>query len=216
MNLPVKIMIDRAGVVGEDGQTHQGVFDLSYLTMIPNMTIMAPKCIEEIPIILDFINEYNAPVALRYPKGINKLFLKPIKKIELGKWEILRKSNSKLCIIATGRMIEIIMNLINHKNLDILVVNACFIKPLDYALLRKIKKENKDIITIEDNVITNGLGSNILMYLNQINYKGTIKILGFPDQFIPQGKIEELLKKYHLDEDGIYKEVINIKKNIDI
>lgn len=211
-NLPVKIMIDRAGVVGEDGKTHQGLFDLSYLSMIPNMTIMAPKCIAEIPIILRFINNFKTPIALRYPKGCEDFSLRPITKIELGKWEIVRESEQKLCIVATGRMVSLVMKMVSRYQLDLEVINACFIKPLDKEMLKRLMLEKKDIITIEDNSKINGLGSNILMYLNEINYQGKIKILGFPDEFVPHGKVQEILKKYKLDEEGIYQEVINIIK----
>lgn len=212
MNLPVKIMIDRAGIVGEDGQTHHGVFDLSYLSMMPNMNIIAPKCIEEIPLFIDFMNNFNNPIAMRYPKGNDEIKLSPIKKIKLGKWEIIKESNNKLCIIATGKMVQKVIKTVNDYNLDIEVINACFIKPLDTDVLKRIKKENKDIITIEDNIINGGLGANILLHLNKIGYKNIIKIMGFSDEFIPQGSINELYKKYNLDEESIYKEINNILK----
>lgn len=212
MNLPVKLMIDRAGVVGSDGQTHQGVFDLSYLSMMPNMTIMAPKCLDDVEKMMKFINKFNAPIAFRYPRGGDEVKLLPIETIELGKWEIVRKSKKKICVIACGKMVQKIMKVVDKYHLDIEVINACFIKPLDHDILKRLSEEKKKIITLEDNVITGGLGSNILMYLNSINYAGKIKILGFPDEFIPQGKVSELYQKYGLDEESIYKQVINIRK----
>lgn len=212
MNLPVKIMIDRAGIVGEDGCTHHGVFDLSYLSIMPNMTIVSPKCVSEIPFILEFINEYNFPIAMRYPKGVDEITLKPIRKFELGKWEIIKNSHSKICIIATGKMLQKVMKVVNKYNLDIEVINACFIKPLDKSILKSLNKERKIIITYEDNIIKGGLGSSILEYLNEIGKTCEIKIRGFKDEFIPQGSIEELYKKYGLDEESIYQEINNIIK----
>jgi len=109
-------------------------------------------------------------------------------------------------------MVQKVIKVVNDNNLDIEVINACFIKPLDEKMLDRIKKEEKDIITIEDNVINGGLGSNILFYLNKIDYRNKIKILGFPNEFIPQGSINELYKEYYLDEESIYKEINNILK----
>lgn len=212
MKLPVKIMIDRGGIVGEDGQTHHGVFDLSYLSIMPNMNVVSPKCVKEIPLFIDFMNNFDEPIAIRYPKGSDELLLPPIKKITIGKWEIVKKSYQKLAIIATGKMVQKVMKVVEEKKLDVEVINACFIKPLDEKMLDRLTKERKNIITIEDNIVTGGLGSNILFYLNQINYTNKIKILGFKDEFIPQGSINELYQEYHLDEESIYQEINNILK----
>lgn len=212
-NLPVVFAIDRAGLVGEDGETHQGINDLSYLSMIPNIHIVAPKCLEEVEILLKWAIDRNAPVAIRYPRGGNIInTLSPITKVEEGKWEIINKG-SKVCIIATGKMVQHVMlakDILYEKGLNPTIINATFIKPIDKKLLENIKKEGYNILTVEDNILHGGLGSVIKDYLSFIDYKGTIRSLGYDDQFIPQGNVEALYKAYKLDCESISKAVIKL------
>lgn len=206
-NLPVIFAIDRAGIVGEDGETHQGVFDLSYLNHIPNITIMAPKCIDELKIMLNWAVDQNFPIALRYPRGgdYKNINIKALPKIDYGKWEIIDESG-KLAIIATGKMVQhalIAKEKLKALGIEITVVNACFIKPLDYETLDYLAKNNYDIITLEDNVITGGLGSAVNNYFSNKQLNGTVNILGFKDEFITHGDLETLYKLYKLDVDSI-------------
>ena len=205
-NSPVVFAIDRAGIVGNDGETHQGIFDLSYLSIIPNMTIIAPKCINELEIMLNWAIKQNYPIAIRYPRGNDYIEMKPIKKIELGKWEYITKGK-KLTIIATGKMVQKAYQIKEENNLDITIINANFIKPLDIDTLKKVIRSKDNILTLEDNLISGGLGSNILLQLNEMNFEGKIKILGFRNKFIEQGSIEELYKQEHLDNESIKKEI---------
>ncbi|MDR3596771.1 1-deoxy-D-xylulose-5-phosphate synthase [Clostridium sp.] len=212
-NLPVVFAIDRAGIVGEDGETHQGINDLSYLSMIPNIHIVAPKCLEEVEILLKWALNKNAPVAIRYPRGGNIInTLSPIKEVEEGKWEVINKG-SKVCIIATGKMVQhaiLAKDILYEKGLNPTLINATFIKPIDKKLLENIKKEGYNILTIEDNILKGGLGSSIKDYLSEINYKGTIRSLGYDDEFISQGNVDILYKAYKLDCENISKAVIKL------
>ena len=212
-NLPVVFAIDRAGIVGEDGETHQGINDISYLSMIPNIHIVAPKCLEEVDILLKWALDKNSPVAIRYPRGGNIInTLSPITKVEEGKWEVINKG-SKVCIISTGKMVQHTMlarDILYEKGLNPLIINATFIKPIDKKLLENIKEEGYNILTIEDNILKGGLGSAIKDYLSEIGYKGTIRSLGYDDQFISQGDVETLYKAHKLDCDSISKAVIEL------
>ncbi|RXI49423.1 1-deoxy-D-xylulose-5-phosphate synthase [Clostridium tetani] len=211
-NLPVVFAIDRAGLVGEDGETHQGVFDMSYLSHMPNMTIMAPKCVEELEFMLNWALSQESPIAIRYPKGESRLNLKPIKNFQKGKWEIL-EDEGKISIIATGRMVEKAFNVketLKERNIDIGLINATFVKPIDKEMLDKIIDEEKTIITLEDNVILGGFGNSVLNYVRDTNSNIKVVNLGFKDEFIPHGKVDDLFKMYGLDEEAILKEVMKL------
>ncbi len=210
-NSPVVFAIDRAGLVGNDGETHQGIFDLSYLSMIPNMTIISPKCLEEMEILLKWATSQNFPVAIRYPRGGDYISLEPVKKIELGKWETIKKGHN-IAIIATGKMVQKAYQVSKEYNFDVTIINATFIKPLDLSLLKKLIKTHESIITLEDNLIHGGLGTSILLALNEQNFQGKVKIMGFHDKFVEQGNIEELYKQEHLDNLSIKKEIEKLLK----
>ena len=212
-NLPVVFAIDRAGIVGEDGETHQGIMDISYLSMIPNMHIVAPKCLEEVESLLKWAIDRKAPVAIRYPRGGDIISnISPIIKVEEGKWEVLNKG-SKVCVIATGKMVQHVMlakDLLYENGINPTIVNATFIKPIDKNLLKNIKDKGYNILTVEDNMLNGGLGSQIKSYLSELNYKGTIRSLGYDDEFIPQGTVELLYKKYGLECENISKAILNL------
>ncbi|RXM71447.1 1-deoxy-D-xylulose-5-phosphate synthase [Clostridium tetani] len=211
-NLPVVFAIDRAGLVGEDGETHQGVFDMSYLSHMPNMTIMAPKCVEELEFMLNWALSQESPIAIRYPKGESRLNLKPIKNFQKGKWEVL-EDKGKISIVATGRMVEKAFNVketLKERNIDIGLINATFVKPIDKEMLNKIIDEEKTIITLEDNVILGGFGNSVLNYVRDTNSNIKVVNLGFKDEFIPHGKVDDLFKMYGLDEEAILKEVMKL------
>lgn len=205
-NSPVVFAIDRAGLVGSDGETHQGILDLSYLSIIPNMTIVSPKCISEVEPLLKWSIKQNFPVAIRYPRGGDYIKMDILKEIELGKWEYITKGKD-MAIIATGKMVQKAYQIKEENNLDIDIINATFIKPLDQQILKQLVKNNKNILTLEDNLVNGGLGNNILLELNKLGYNGKIKILGFNNKFIEQGSIEELYKQEHLDNKSILKEI---------
>lgn len=197
-DLPVTFCIDRAGISGADGETHQGVFDLSYLSFIPNLTVASPKDTEEFAKMLKFSASYPHPLAIRYPRAGKVLFGDNGEPLEAGKWEYLHKSaQKKLTVLATGeRCLIIAMKVLKNlqkEGLDFSVVNARFVKPLDEELLKNL--ENEYIVTIEDNVLLGGFGAMVCAHR-----KGEkIKNFAYRDEFIPQGSIASLQAEYGVD-----------------
>ena len=210
--LPVIFAIDRAGLVGSDGETHQGIFDLSYLSLIPNLTIMSPKTMKDLPIMLEWAVNSNKAVAIRYPRGNDQIELEKIKKVEYGKWELIT-SGRDVTIIATGKMVQKAYLANQEYNLNVTIINACFIKPLDEKALNRIIKNNDDVITIEDNVLNGGLGSLIALYLSNKDFNGKIETIGFNDKYIEQGSIEELYKEENITIENIKNKVEKLRKN---
>ena len=206
-NLPVVFAIDRAGLVGNDGETHQGVFDISYLSMIPNLTILAPKCVGEMEVLLKYALSLKSPVAIRYPRGGDIIELKPIHKVEAPKWEIVSKGE-KVALVATGKMVGQAMKakeILKEENINPMVVNATFIKPLDTAMIKRLVREQYNIITLEDNVAIGGFGSLVLKVLTNLKYKRTFRELAFKDRYIAHGSVDELFKQEKMDVDEIVK-----------
>ena len=196
--LPVTFCIDRAGISGADGETHQGVFDLSYLSLIPNLAIAVPKDTEELREMLAFSENYPYPLAIRYPRSGKVLFQTKTTAIELGKWEYLQKTNAKVTVLATGeRSLLITMKVLKKLEKDGLtfdVVNARFVKPLDVELLANIQSEY--IITIEDNVLLGGFGSLVNNEIIRTNKNCKLKNFAYRDEFIPQGSVGQLQRDY--------------------
>ncbi|MCR1934195.1 1-deoxy-D-xylulose-5-phosphate synthase [Clostridium tepidum] len=213
-NLPVVLGIDRAGIVGSDGETHQGIFDLSYLSSLPNMTIIAPKCLEEIGIMLRWALNQNSPVAIRYPRGgdIKSLEMTPIKNMQKGKWEVICEEGD-IAIIATGKMVQhaiIAREKLKSYGIKSTIVNANFIKPIDKELIKNFVKKGYKIVTVEDNVVKGGFGSLVLQYISKLKANNVILNLGFKDKFVPHGNTDILYKIEELDPEGIVKNIIKI------
>lgn len=210
-NMPCVFALDRAGLVGSDGETHQGIFDLSYLSLIPNMVITSPKTMNDLPKVLEWAVNSKKPVAIRYPRGKDEIELKPIKKVTFGKWEIIN-GGEKVAIIGTGKMVQKAYLANKKYKLNAKVINATFIKPLDEELLLKLIEDNYNILTIEDNILNGGLGSMITCFLAKNNYKGRIISMGFDDKFVEQGSIEELYNQEGLTIEKIKENVELLKK----
>lgn len=207
-NLPVIFMLDRAGIVGEDGATHHGVFDHSFLRHIPNIIIMAPKDEQELQDMLYTATTLDAPVAIRYPRGsgVGVELQSSYNKLEIGKSECLR-SGRDVAILAAGSMTlpcSQAAALLAEKGIDASVINSRFIKPLDGQLIRQLSRDIGIIVTVEDNVVTGGFGSAVLEYINSqhLNWVKVLR-LGLPDKFIEHGSRNYLLNKYALDPQGI-------------
>jgi 1-deoxy-D-xylulose-5-phosphate synthase len=214
--LPVILAIDRAGIVGEDGETHQGVFDLSYLSHMPNMTIIAPKCMEELKYILKWALQQNYPIALRYPRGgdNSKVIIEPKTEFIQGKWEVLSEGEN-IVIFATGKMVSsaiMARNELVKLGFNPAIINACFIKPIDKALINGYVEKNYKIVTIEDNVIHGGFGSLVLQYINSICKDTEVLNLGFKDEFIEHGSVDILYKLHGLDVNGIVQSILKLYK----
>ncbi len=207
-NLPVVFAIDRAGVVGNDGPTHHGVFDLSYLRLLPNMTLMAPKDENELQHMLLTAIEHEGPVALRYPRGggVGVPLEQKFKTIPLGKGEVLRKGQGG-AILAIGTMVYPALDAANSlaaEGIDLTVVNARFIKPLDRELILSLARDTGMIFTAEENALAGGFGSAVLELLVEEGMEG-IRVVrfGYPDCYIEQGEQKELRQMYGLDSEGI-------------
>lgn len=209
--LPVCLCLDRAGIVGEDGETHQGICDLSYLRSMPNMTVMSPKNLDEFKNMIDWCAEAEFPTAIRYPRGGDMdIYMGPVKPITLGSWEQLIPGKD-VAILACGRMVQFSYTAcqrLNEKGIYPELINCRFIKPFDKEILSRIIKEFRMIITVEDNFIAGGFGSSVLEHAAGSGYGGRIINLGYPDEFIPQGSTDKLYKEFKLDSDGIYDAVI--------
>ena len=208
-NLPVIFCLDRAGLVGEDGATHHGVFDLAFLRCIPNLIIFAPRNEIELRNIL-----YTAqlglqnPIAIRYPRGYGNSidWKKPFQKIAIGKGICLKKGKS-IAVLSVGTIAKNVEEaiLLSENKKEIAHYDLRFIKPLDEKLLEEIFEHHQKIITIEDGVIIGGFGSSILEFAAQRNYKNKIKVLGIPDTFIEHGNVMELQKEIGLDVNSLVK-----------
>lgn len=209
-NLPVTLMLDRAGLVGNDGETHQGVFDLSYLTMIPNMTVFAPKNRYEFQDAIAFAADFEAPMAIRYPKTDAVRVLKEYREpIKLGKSEWIRRG-SRVALLAIGTMVETAMEveeLLAKDGIDATVVNLRFAKPLDYEMLDEVLDYNSLIVTMEENVLSGGVGEHICRYVELHSTGVRVIACGIPDKFIHQGSIKELLEETGLDAQSIYQKI---------
>ena len=203
---PVTFLIDRAGLVGNDGETHHGMFDLSYLNTVPNITVMAPKDSEELDLMLDLSLELNEPVAIRYPRGntyyLNKGSYQPIKK---GSFEIIDEGKETV-VLAIGTMVKHALEakqILLKDNINPTIVNARFLKPIDEELLHSLLKSHKSVVTIEDNVKSGGFGSRINQFIIDNNYDNRIENISLPDEFIQHGDIDALYDIVGLSAIGI-------------
>ncbi|MEC1178221.1 1-deoxy-D-xylulose-5-phosphate synthase [Metasolibacillus meyeri] len=202
-NLNVFIGIDRAGLVGADGETHQGVFDIAFLRHIPNMVLMMPKDENEGQHMVKTALEYNdGPIALRYPRGngIGVLLDEEMVAIPIGTWEVLREGTDAT-ILTFGTTIAMAFEAaeaLEQKGVSVKVVNARFIKPLDTAMLHELMQDNKPMLTIEEAVLQGGFGSAVLEFAADHRYNTLIDRIGIPDEFIEHGNVDELLAEIHV------------------
>ena len=219
-NLPVVICVDRAGIVGSDGETHQGLLDLCFLNSIPNITIMAPKNFLELEKMLEYAIKSNKPIAIRYPRGgggggensKDGLEYGSINKISRGKAEVLLEGED-ITIISIGKMTEYAYKVacdLKKENINVEVINIRFLKPLDKEKVLKSAIKTKKVITIEDGYLIGGLASSINDILIKQDEKIKILNMGYPDKFIKQGSVKEIEKKYKMDKDSIKENILKM------
>lgn len=198
-NLHVVFAIDRAGLVGYDGETHHGIFDLSYLGSMPNMTILAPKNLWELSDMIKFAVDYDGPIAVRYPRGEAYTGLKEFRvPICLGKSEVIHEG-SRVALLAVGSMVkmaeEVQKQLKERMDMDAALVNARFVKPIDEELLRSFADTYELVVTLEENVKDGGFGERVLAFAEEEDLPFGVEIIALPDRFIPHGSVSYQMKQ---------------------
>jgi 1-deoxy-D-xylulose-5-phosphate synthase len=211
--LHVVFAMDRSGIVGEDGKKHQGIFDLSYLKLMPDMIVSSPKDENELQHLLFTAIKAKGPIAVRYPRGagIGVDLDTEFREIPLGSAELIKDGND-VTLLAIGSAVYPSVKASEElaaRGISAAVVNARFAKPLDVQLISEIVSKTHRVVTIEENTIVSGFGSAVLEMINSQNIKDLqIKVLGIPDVFVEHGSPEQLRTKYNLDADGIVKNVL--------
>ena len=203
--LPVLFCLDRGGVVGPDGPTHHGVFDLSFLRSIPGIVLAAPKDGNELRnLMYTGLNHWKGPFVVRYPKASSMVFDESLtpEAVEVGSWEVLKEGND-LVILAVGSMVPEARHALEKQNLDVQLVNARFVKPLDEKMLDKISRQFSTVVTIEEGSLEGGFGPAVLYALNERNFGGKVHHLGIPDEFVEHGDRRRLLNELGLTSERI-------------
>lgn len=213
-NLPVIFAIDRAGIVGADGETHHGIFDLSYLSSMPNMTVMAPKDAKELSSMLDYALKLGTPCAIRYPRGEVAAFHKSKQDFPINGSAEVYQSGTDATIVAVGKMMvnaSKALKILSLKGLSVELINARFVKPIDLATIITSAQKTKLVITIEDNTLAGGFGSIVMMALAESEMTDIkVHALGWPDKFIQHGRVSELEQIYKLDPESLADKVCEI------
>lgn len=214
-NLPVVFAVDRAGLVGSDGETHHGCFDLSYLSMMPNMTVMAPKNKWELSDMLKFAIRQKSPVAIRYPRGEAYTGLEDYRApIEMGKAEILKKGK-EIAILAVGNMVRTAVQVtenLRNCGYEPTLVNMRFVKPLDMDLLEILREDHSLIVTMEENVKSGGFGEQVMTYYGSRLHSPAVRIVAIEDQFVPHGSVEDLMHQQQMDSASVTERILRWKE----
>jgi 1-deoxy-D-xylulose-5-phosphate synthase len=213
-NLPVRFVLDRAGFVGADGATHHGIFDLSYLRMIPNMTIMVPKDGKELAAMIGLLYKHNTgPIAIRFPRGNTDIFYAEKQKpdtLPFGKAELITQGKD-ICFIAVGTMVKVaseVCQKLKKQNLSCTIINARFVKPLDEKTILKEVLQSKRVVSLEENVAAGGFGAGVAELLQRQEIYKPFKIIGIPDKFLTIGGSQEDQRKLaQIDSESIYKQI---------
>ena len=217
-NLPVVFCVDRAGLVGADGETHQGIFDLSYLSMIPNMTVCAPKNKYELYDMLYFAYQYHGPIAIRYPRGSAYEGFKNMRPpIEYGKSELMFEGE-KIALVAVGSMVQTAVQVrekLLDKGINATVVNARFVCPLDTECLDRLSRDHQWIVTMEENVLKGGFGEACSDYLLAKHEDVRLIHVGVPDVYVEHGGVDQLKKTLHMDADSIVERICSAMSDAD-
>lgn len=209
-NLPVVFAVDRAGLVGSDGETHQGIFDLSYLTSIPNMSVMAPKNLWELRRQLEFAMNYDGPIAIRYPRGRAYRGLKEFAEpIVYGKGEVICEEDG-LALLAVGSMVstaEHIRDKMKAEGYRATLANARFIKPVDYELVDRLAARHRYLVTLEENVLRGGFGLEVTAYIHRNHPQVKVLNIAIPDAYVEHGNVSILRQELGIDSDSIIRKI---------
>lgn len=209
-NLPVVFAVDRAGLVGSDGETHQGIFDLSYLTSVPNMSVLAPKNLWELRREMEFALSYNGPIAIRYPRGEAYRGLKEFDApVEYGKGEILYEGK-ELALLAVGSMVstaEHIRDKLVAEGIEATLANGRFIKPVDFELVDDLAKNHSHLVTLEENVLQGGFGLQVLAYVHEHYPQVKVLTIALPDAYVEHGNVSLLRETLEIDSDSIIRKM---------
>lgn len=209
-NLPVVFAIDRAGLVGSDGETHQGIFDLSYLSSIPNMHIMAPKNKWELSDMLKFAIDFQEPIALRYPRGEAFDGLREHREpiiLGMGEWIYHEKD---IVLVAVGSMVKTalaVREALQLKGYACSIINARFVKPIDTEILNEAVKDHSLIVTMEENVASGGFGEKVREYLDESGYQGSLLTISIPDEYVEHGNVDILREEVGIDAYSIQRRI---------
>lgn len=216
--LPVVFAVDRAGLVGSDGETHHGCFDLSYLSMMPNMTLMAPKNKWELSDMLKFAIRQNSPVAIRYPRGEAYDGLEDKRApIEMGRSELLYQG-SEIALLAVGSMVKVAQKVYNNlraKGQPATLINMRFVKPLDTQRLDELTKNHRLFVTLEENVKNGGFGEKVMDYFGEQTEAPQVRIVAIEDQFVPHGSVSDLMKQQGMDAESVTFRIEKWMKELD-
>ena len=210
-NLPVVFAIDRAGLVGSDGETHQGIFDLSYLSSIPNMHIMAPKNKWELSDMLKYALELGVPIALRYPRGEAYDGLEEFRApVVYGKSEVIYEEED-IVLLAVGSMVKTavkVRELLHERGYSCGLVNARFVKPIDEEMLQEVSDKYRILVTMEENVASGGFGEKVRTYLNSVHAQCELITVTLPDEYVEHGNVDLLTKEVGIDAESVAEKII--------
>ncbi len=213
-NLPVIFAVDRAGLVGADGETHQGIFDLSFLSAIPNLTVFAPKDGGELQEAFRFALKQKGPMAIRYPRG-EAPEMEEFTPIRMGKGEVLVREKG-IALLAVGSMVETAMAVhdrLERDHIPSTVVNMRFINPWDQELVRSLLSDHGQVVTLEENVRNGGFGEKIGAALQEWSYRGKWTCISLPNAYVEHGNVQTLKKTLGLDTDAVWEKIIKDMQN---
>ena len=216
-NLPVVFAIDRAGLVGSDGETHQGIFDISFLSSIPNMTVMAPKNKRELADMMQYAVAFPTPIAVRYPRGTAYDGLKDYRApIKLGKSETIAEG-SGVALFALGSMVqtaEKVAELLKETGIEATVINARFAVPFDKEKVKELTQNHTLLVTMEENVTSGGFGEHVASYVNENDLDIKVQVVAIPDAYVEHGNVDRLKEDIGIDAKSVYEKILNIYKQM--
>ena len=218
-NLPVIFAIDRAGIVGADGETHQGIFDLSFLSSVPNITIMAPKNKWELSDMMKFALSMNSPVAIRYPRAEAYSGLEDFRApFEYAKAELIY-AEGDICLMAVGSMVKTaqqVRDILRQQGIKCSLVNARFVKPIDEYAVSWAAKNHRVIVTMEENVLSGGYGEKVRHFLDESEYDSTLINVALPDDYVEHGNVDILKKELKIDAQSIADKLLSLNRSFDV